>query len=93
MGKQLIKEGLVACASVLPTGVSYFMWEGEEVEASESLLILKTTYDAYDAVENWIVKNHSYKNPEVVGLRIEKGSAIYLDWIKSVVTESRQKIK
>jgi periplasmic divalent cation tolerance protein len=45
------------------------------------MLIIKTTLDAYNALEKRLIKLHPYELPEIIAVPIEAGSAAYLDWI------------
>ena len=50
-------------------------------EAEEWLLVVKTTAQAYERVEQAIKELHSYEVAECVCLAVEDGSADYLTWI------------
>ena len=48
-------------------------------------MILKTTAQAYDKLERFIIKIHSYDDPCVLRLPIEGGAADFMSWIKDTV--------
>jgi periplasmic divalent cation tolerance protein len=77
----LVESRLAACVQILPKMISIYSWEGKIERADEHLLLIKTLSDQYDAVEEYIVKHHSYSTPEIVAIDAEKVSAGYLKWL------------
>ena len=49
--------------------------------ADESLLLIKTRTELFEKLEKAVRQVHPYEVPEIVGVRIERGSRPYLDWI------------
>jgi hypothetical protein len=45
------------------------------------LLLIKTRKELFEKLERTIKRTHPYAVPEIIGLRIEKGSRPYLGWI------------
>lgn len=84
IGKALLKEKLVACASILPMESSYW-WKGKIVNAKEFQLILKTKEENFTKVEKVIKALHTYELPEVISINIEKAGKDYLTWIDSEI--------
>lgn len=85
ISRGLLKEGLIACASIVQPLESWFIWKDQIEEVQEVQLFLKTTIDKYVNVEQWIVANHSYEVPEIIALPIEKGFTPYLNWVAQTV--------
>lgn len=85
LSRGLVGEKLAFCVNALPAVKSTYYWEDKLCVDEEILLIIKTRSDRFDALENWVRKNHSYSVPEVVALPIVKGSKPYLkcidDWV------------
>jgi len=81
----LLREGLIACASIIQPVESWFVWKGQIEEVQEVQLFLKTSVDKYDDVERYIAANHSYEVPEIMAFNTEKGFAPYLNWINQSV--------
>ena len=65
---------------------SIYMWKGNIENDTEYLLIIKTTEEKSDRLIEKISQIHSYENPECIGVKIDKGSVKYLNWIKEVLT-------
>jgi periplasmic divalent cation tolerance protein len=49
--------------------------------------VIKTTANAFEQVRDAIGKLNSYDVPECIQITIEDGSAAYLAWIASAVSE------
>jgi len=81
VAQALLKKKLIACANILPSMRSLYVWKGALEDEKESVMILKTTAEKYDALEKEILKLHPYDIPCVVALPIEAGNEAYLEWI------------
>lgn len=81
LARTLVKERLVACATLLPTVQSIYQWQGALETATETLLLLKTAAEQLPALEARLHALHSYQTPEFLVLRVEAGSPGYLDWL------------
>ena len=87
LGRTLVEQRLVACATLIPNVRSIFQWEGKISEERECLLVLKSRTEVYDALEAAVKAHHSYDVPEIVALPILQGSAEYLSWIREMTKE------
>lgn len=83
----LLEEKACACVNVIEGVKSLFFWEGKVQSEQELLLIIKTSSDVYEKLEEIIKKNHSYDVPEIIALPIIKGSKDYLEWIREITKE------
>jgi periplasmic divalent cation tolerance protein len=90
LGRRLVDERLAACVTVVPNVTSIFTWQGKREEAAESLLMIKTRRDAYQALQQRVLELHSYSVPEVLALTVDAGAPAYLQWVHdSVSVEGR----
>lgn len=89
LARTLVEERLAACVNVVPGIQSFFYWEGRMNEEAESLLLVKTERDRYQALEARVKELHSYTVPEILAIPIERGSASYLDWVHQHVKLER----
>ena len=89
IGKELVKRKLAACANVLSPMHTVYWWEGKMEEATEAVLILKTTKALRKKVEAAVKELHSYSVPCVLFLDVKSGSKDYVKWIESSVGKSR----
>lgn len=86
IARQLIDGRLAACVNILAPGVSVYAWQGKRCEDVEVPLLIKTTAEAYAAVEAAIRARHPYELPEIVAVDITGGLPAYLDWVAAQVT-------
>ncbi|HKP11303.1 MAG TPA: divalent-cation tolerance protein CutA [Blastocatellia bacterium] len=82
----LVGGRLAACVNILGGIESVYRWEGKVARDSEVLMIIKTTDDRYAELEAQIKALHSYTTPEVIAIKIERGSESYLKWLGESVT-------
>lgn len=76
----LVSKRLAACVQMLPMQSCYH-WNGEIVNDTEVLLLIKTRSELYQEVEAAILENHSYELPEIIQIPIEQGFGPYLQWL------------
>lgn len=77
----LVEQRLAACVNLVPQIKSIYRWQDEIEEASEVLLIIKTTAPCLSALESTLRSLHTYSIPEFLVLNIDFGSPAYLHWL------------
>ena len=82
IAEALVGQRLAACVNIISAIQSIYRWEDKITRDQESLMIIKTTDERYAALERRVKEMHSYSTPEVVALRIERGSEQYLNWLR-----------
>ena len=87
IARALVEERLAACVNLLPGVGSVYRWEGKVEEASEALLVIKTTAARFEAVKKRIKELHSYELPEIIAVSITAGSSEYLKWLTDSITQ------
>ncbi|MFQ5827839.1 MAG: divalent-cation tolerance protein CutA [Candidatus Methylomirabilia bacterium] len=85
VARAVVAEHLAACVNVVPRVQSVFFWEGQVQEEAETLLVIKTNCQRYEALERRILDLHGYSVPEVLAVRVDRGSPAYLAWIDETV--------
>ncbi|MFN6963719.1 MAG: divalent-cation tolerance protein CutA [Pyrinomonadaceae bacterium] len=78
----IVRNRLAACVQILPPMTSVYWWDGDVQRESEHLLLIKTSAEKYDDLEQFIKAHHSYDVPEIVAIPAEKVSADYLKWLR-----------
>lgn len=86
LARALIERRAAACVNVLGECSSVYRWQDEVEEAAEVPLLIKTTEQAYPALEQAIRELHPYELPEIVAVPLTRGLRGYLDW---VIAETR----
>jgi len=82
IAEAFVSERLAACVNIVAAVESIYRWEGKVTRDSETLMIIKTTDERYAELERRVRQLHSYSTPEVVAIRIERGSEQYLNWLR-----------
>jgi len=77
----LVENRVAACVNVLAPCRSVYRWQGAVQHDEEHPVLIKTTREAYAALEAQIRKHHPYELPEIVAVPIERGLPAYLDWV------------
>ncbi len=79
---QLLKQNLIACASILPEVESIYRWQGLIEESLETKVILKTLKPHFPAIQTLIQAHCSYEVPEIVEIEAQRANPAYLKWIE-----------
>lgn len=79
----LLKEKLAACVQ-FKTILSMYSWQGNIEKAEEIAVKIKTREDFFKKISAIIKKNHPYKVPEIIGIKMDVVSDDYANWLKSI---------
>lgn len=82
IANDLVESKFAACVQVVPNIQSFFRWGGSINSAEEHLLLIKTTAERYQQVQDRICTLHPYELPEIVAVPIITGLAGYLAWVE-----------
>lgn len=85
----LVEERLAACVNRLPGVASIYRWRDKVCRDSELLLLIKTTFERFDALRERIVELHPYELPEVIALDVATGLDRYLAWVEAETRPAR----
>lgn len=81
LARTLVEKRVAACVNILAPCRSVYRWKGRVEQEDEHPVLIKTTRDAYAALESAIRQAHPYELPEIVAVPIERGLPAYLDWL------------
>jgi periplasmic divalent cation tolerance protein len=81
LAKALVDRRLAACVNVLPGVTSVYRWEGAVQTDTEQQLVIKTTADKVQALDDAIKALSPYDVPEFIVLPIVAGNPDYLNWL------------
>ena len=82
---ELVERRLAACVNTVNQIASTYRWQGKVEQGQESLLVIKTTEERFAALEAIIRERSSYDLPEVLAIRVQGGSAQFLEWLEASV--------
>jgi periplasmic divalent cation tolerance protein len=78
---QLLAEGLIACANILPEMESLFIWEGKADSASEVGVLFKTAPAKLTAAIERIGTLHPYETPAIIGWHADAAHPLTSQWL------------
>lgn len=81
IARALVEERCAACVNLIEGMRSVYRWQGAVEEASEVVMIAKTTAAGFDRLAARVRELHSYDCPCIVALPVQAGDAGYLAWI------------
>lgn len=87
IARSVVERRLAACVNIVPTVRSVYRWKDAICDESESLLVVKTTRDRFDALKAGVLEVHPYEVPEVIALPVIAGHAPYLKWVADGASE------
>lgn len=89
IARAMVEKHVAACVNIVTHAVeSFYLWEGKLENASEYLLIIKTTEERVEELKKEVLEMHSYDTPEFVVLPIVAGAEEYLKWVGESVRET-----
>ncbi len=84
ISKTLIEEKLAGCVNIIRNIRSVYFWQDKIEDEPEVLMIVKTKSELFEELEKRVKSLHSYTVPEIIGIKIKKGSESYLNWLNEV---------
>lgn len=85
VARTLVTEQLAACVNLVGPVRSIYRWQGNVSDGTETLAVIKTTRDRFEAMKARLVELHPYDVPEVIAVPVEAGHAPYLAWLTDSV--------
>ena len=83
LAELLIAERLAACVHIVPAIRSVYRWQGKVYRDDEVQLVIKTQASHFELIAGLLREHHPYELPEIIAVRVARGSQEYLDWIAS----------
>jgi periplasmic divalent cation tolerance protein len=82
IGRALVDERLIACASLVPGLTSIYRWQGEVQSDAEVLLLMKTRRALVPHLKERLPHLHPYQVPELLVTEVVDGLAPYCAWVR-----------
>lgn len=89
LAEAVLAARAAACVNLLAPCRSVYRWKGAIERAEEHPVLMKTTPDAYGALEAVVRAHHPYELPEIIAVPIERGLPAYLDWVSAETEQGR----
>lgn len=86
LAAQAVQQKLAACVQIAQVR-SFYQWQGQTHDDAEHLLTLKTTVAHVPGIKEFLAREHSYDEPELIVQPIIAGSAGYLEWVSQTVSD------
>lgn len=86
--RTLVEEKLAACGNIIPGVRSIYAWEGRVEDASEVLVVFKTTGAVYAKLEKRLAKLHPHDIPEILALEAGAAARAYAAWVAACTDAS-----
>lgn len=81
LASALVIKGLVSCAQVSAPVKSFYKWNGGLCCDQEYQIWIKLVASRFEEFKDWLLDNHPYDVPQIVGLDVSFGHKPYLDWV------------
>lgn len=82
---QLLDEGLIACANLIPGVRSLYVWQGERGEARECGALFKTEAGLLDKAVARLAAIHPYDTPAIAGWLADAVPPVTAAWLGELV--------
>jgi periplasmic divalent cation tolerance protein len=79
---QVLLEGRwAACVTVMPSGISWYRWQGAIEQAHEVVVVIKTTSVGWPELQEALIREHPYDVPEILMWRADAAVPAYAAWV------------
>lgn len=89
IGKQLLKKRLAGCVNIFPDIDPIYWWPpkaGKLEEGKETVLLVKTLSNKFDAIEKEVCKLHASDTPCLIAIPVVNVAKKYYEWIKGEIS-------
>ncbi|MFP4527315.1 MAG: divalent-cation tolerance protein CutA [Candidatus Kapaibacterium sp.] len=90
IAKILVSENIAACVSIVQNLISVFGWQNAIQERHEMLMMIKTSAEKLELIENRVTELHTDEVPEIISVELDRGNAPYLEWMQQVLQINNQ---
>jgi periplasmic divalent cation tolerance protein len=85
VARRVIEKRLASCANIFPKARSFYHWDGAVQDTQETIMILKTRRDQWDALRQAIETGHPYEIPCITAISMMDANASFLTWLDQQV--------
>lgn len=83
----LLDDGLIACANILGSIESHFVWEGARATGNEVGVLFKTIAGRLDDVIERLGELHPYDTPAILGWLVHEAHPATLAWLSGAISD------
>ncbi len=87
--RALLREGLIACGTLLRSARSIYVWEDDVHDTQEILVLCKTATELAKAAAARLAELHPYDVPEILAFTTQANPP-YADWINASTRPGNQ---
>ncbi|MGL9733049.1 MAG: divalent-cation tolerance protein CutA [Wolbachia sp.] len=88
ISEELLNEKSIVCVNIFPEVNSFYLWKNKINSSCEIVAIMKSRNDQIDKVVKKIEAMHSYDQPVIVIIPIEKVNKSFTNLINNVINIS-----
>ncbi|WP_168464906.1 divalent-cation tolerance protein CutA [Wolbachia endosymbiont of Ctenocephalides felis wCfeT] len=88
ISERLLDDKLIACVNIFPEVSSLYLWNGKINSSCEVVAIMKSNNSHIDKIIERIEAMHSYDQPVIAVIPIEKANKSFTNWVNSVINVS-----
>lgn len=81
IAQRLLEARLIACANIVGSVQSRFLWLGKIDVVEEYLVLMKSRKGLFKRLSETVTALHSNEVPEIIALPLVDGSNDYLAWL------------
>lgn len=85
----LLSENLIACANILPSGLSIYNWQGKAQRESETFVFFKTSAETAPRTIKRIEELHPYDVPAILQFTVNANPE-YVKWVDQCMEEEKK---
>ncbi len=85
IGKFLVHNKQAACVQIIKKIKSFYYYNNNFESSQESLLLIKTIKNNFNAIAKSINDLHSYEVPEILSIDIDSNNEAYANWVENQV--------
>ena len=79
----LLEEGLIISGTLFPGTTLLYKWENKINLEKKKKIIIKAKRENYDRIEEYMMKNHPYKMPEMTSVDASFGSEKFREFCRN----------
>lgn len=87
LAQEALNRRLAACVNMVSSVRALYRWQGAIQQATECMLLFKTTADRYEALATFLEREHPYEIPEIIAWPLAAGLAAYGAWVEAETRE------